>query len=210
MRVILIGFFLCISQAASATLMLDIDNSTGQLLGGKGLEVNGVTYDITFTDGTCIELFNGCDEATDFTLRTFSEAFAVGSAILRHMLVDTDKGLFDSNPELTEGISNTTTGIILVPYGIESIRENLFVRYVETVNFVDGWLEDDFTNISDITRAEQNWDTNPRDFLVFAMVSLSNEAAVISEPSSQFAFLLMLLVAYWLVISRTKQRKNNY
>ena len=60
------------SGAQAATL----DIVGGQLMGASGVLVDGNPYDVEFVDGTCIDLFSGCDEASDFTFHTRSESLA--------------------------------------------------------------------------------------------------------------------------------------
>jgi hypothetical protein len=43
--------------AAGPTLLV---NSSGQLTGATGVDVNGTLYDVTFVDGTCNSVFGGC------------------------------------------------------------------------------------------------------------------------------------------------------
>lgn len=40
-------------------------NSTGALIGAKGVNVAGTLYDVTFEGGTCASIFSGCDAASD-------------------------------------------------------------------------------------------------------------------------------------------------
>ncbi len=49
--------------AQAATL----DIVGGILHGASGVDVGGTLYDVEFLDGTCIVLFNGCDQSSDFT-----------------------------------------------------------------------------------------------------------------------------------------------
>ena len=42
----------------------------GQLMGASGVDVGGSLYDVQFLDGTCIDLYSGCDDVSDFTFQT--------------------------------------------------------------------------------------------------------------------------------------------
>ena len=89
----------------------------GQLLGASGVDVDGTLYNVEFLDGTCIALFNGCDESTDFTFQSEATADAAGAALMDQVFLDSALGLFDSNPELTAGCSNTFPScFVMTPY----------------------------------------------------------------------------------------------
>ena len=49
------------SNAYAATLNV-VD---GQLMGASNVSVDGSLYDVQFLDGSCIDLYNGCDEVSD-------------------------------------------------------------------------------------------------------------------------------------------------
>jgi hypothetical protein len=85
--------------AQSATLSV----VGGQLHGASDVLVDGSLYDVQFHDGTCIDLYNGCDEASDFTFQTATAAFSATIALLNQVFSDGPLGLFDSDPTLTEG-----------------------------------------------------------------------------------------------------------
>lgn len=100
-----------LSAAASvnaATLIVDDD---GQLRGASGVDVEGALYDVTFADGTCIELFSGCDEASDFNFSDLLLARAAGQALLDQVF----QGLQDTRPELTFGCEFEVVCTSLIP-----------------------------------------------------------------------------------------------
>ncbi|MCH9673739.1 MAG: hypothetical protein K0U93_20030 [Gammaproteobacteria bacterium] len=86
-----------------ATLLV----SNGTLIGARDVEVNGLLYDVAFRDGTCAELYNGCDENSDFTFHTPnndpSVSLAVTTALMTQVFVDGPAGQFDAVPGLTQG-----------------------------------------------------------------------------------------------------------
>ncbi len=102
-----LGIFLLTYSALSNGAILTIDN--GILMGATGVDVNGVLYDVSFIDGTCIELFDGCNENADFPfinpanlndgvlLQTAMEA------LLDQVFIDSPLGNFNTNPALTNG-----------------------------------------------------------------------------------------------------------
>ena len=75
----------------------------GQLMGASDVLVDGSLYDVQFLDGTCIDLYNGCDEASDFTFQTFAASLLASQALLDQVFLDGVSGLFDSVPNLTAG-----------------------------------------------------------------------------------------------------------
>ena len=48
-----------------------LDIQLNVLMGATDVQVGGTLYDVVFVDGTCIELFDGCDDLTDFVLPTY-------------------------------------------------------------------------------------------------------------------------------------------
>lgn len=60
---------LSISLTAHANVVLQTNGPT--LTGARGVLVNGVSYDVQFKEGSCSELFSGCDSASDFIFPSF-------------------------------------------------------------------------------------------------------------------------------------------
>jgi len=96
-----------IYSTSSYGVVLNIDG--GNLLGASGVNVEGTLYDVQFLDGTCIELYNGCDQNSDFPFTNTSDlndvalGSAAMSALLEQVFIDSALGLFDTNPGLTNG-----------------------------------------------------------------------------------------------------------
>ena len=80
---------------------LQID-SNGILTGATGVLVGGASYDVEFLDGTCAEVFAGCDDLSDFIFQTEADATAASQALLDMVFV----GDFDAHPELTQGCTH--------------------------------------------------------------------------------------------------------
>ena len=96
----------------------------GQLFGASGVDVGGTLYDVEFLDGSCITLFNGCDDVSDFTFQTSLAASVASQALLDQVFLDGPLGNFDSSPNLTNGCSiglASTRCWSLTPYGPSSI-----------------------------------------------------------------------------------------
>ncbi len=124
-------------------LALTIDGS-GQLMGATDVDVSGNLYNVSFLDGTCVDLYNGCDDLTDFTFNII-EAGIASQALLDTVLLDGAFGNFDSNPELTNGIEQSF-GYILTPYNryagsssVEAISVNNFSNPTVTDTAGDNW-----------------------------------------------------------------------
>ncbi|MBT8130698.1 MAG: VPLPA-CTERM sorting domain-containing protein [Gammaproteobacteria bacterium] len=96
-------FVLCLPlNSYSAELQID---GLGQLIGATGVVVNGLLYDVLFTnDGNCEDLYTGCDDAGDFSFNSLANATRASQALLDQVLVD----MFDTSPNLTIGCSNLT------------------------------------------------------------------------------------------------------
>ena len=99
-------FFACLLYSSSSIgAILNISNGT--LFGASDVDVNGVLYDVAFREGTCAELFNGCDQNSDFTFSNPTNNGALINAamlaLLEQVFIETPSYAFDSNPALTNG-----------------------------------------------------------------------------------------------------------
>ena len=88
---------LAVAQSASAATILV--NANGQLTGATGVNVQGTLYDVSFTDESCVTVYEGCDEVSDFLFTTQSAATAASQALLDQVFVDGPSGLFDTVPD---------------------------------------------------------------------------------------------------------------
>jgi len=78
----------------------DPERERGQLLGASSVDAGGTLYNVEFLDGTCIDLYSGCDEVSDFTFQSFGAAQLASQALLDQVFIDGVDGLFDSDPTL--------------------------------------------------------------------------------------------------------------
>ena len=129
--------------AAHSTPILQID-ADGLLTGATGVHVAGTLYDVEFVDGTCEDIFSGCDALTDFVFMTEGGADAASQALLDFVLIDGPLGLFDSDPSLTVGLEGVTSGedtsgLIITPYA--PAFDDFMVRVIAASN--------DFTDSED-------------------------------------------------------------
>lgn len=101
----------CISTLAvwgtASSAVIWIGDATG-LTGARNVDVGGTLYDVTFVDGTCGDLFDGCDDASDLMFTNARSARAASQALLDQVFLDTPAapGDYDSVPALTEGCSD--------------------------------------------------------------------------------------------------------
>jgi hypothetical protein len=95
-----------------------VDPTTGLLLGAEDVDVGGTLYDVLFVDGTCAELYSGCNEESDFTFTTLEEASAASQALLDQVFI----GDFDTDPSLTSGCESTTGNCaVWTPYELSGL-----------------------------------------------------------------------------------------
>lgn len=102
-------------------------NGSGILTGARNVEVGGTFYDVMFVDGTCHDLFAGCDAASDFQFATFADATAAANALLGQVFVDVPSiGNFDTHPELTLGCTDLLQCFAAIPTGVAAVGGIVF------------------------------------------------------------------------------------
>ena len=84
--VILVFAALTLMSAGAGAATLNVVG--GQLVGASGVDVDGTLYDVEFVDGTCVDLFNGCDESSDFMFTTEAAALMASQALLDQVLIN--------------------------------------------------------------------------------------------------------------------------
>ena len=99
------------SSAQAATLNV----VGGQLMGASNVLVDGSLYVVQFLDGSCIDLYNGCDESSDYTFQTMASAVLASQALLDQVFLDGVEGQFDSSPQLTNNCSFPSRCSTLTP-----------------------------------------------------------------------------------------------
>ena len=132
-----LGLFLMLilsSNTYSATLVIE----GGQLIGADGITFDGYTGSVRFVEGTCEDLFNGCDDASDLVFQSHTssnfEAEQLANAANFSLLNQVFNAfpLYDLNVELTFGCKEGTT----VALGWCSIRTPVFTNGNEFVAVV--------------------------------------------------------------------------
>ena len=114
-EIVSVGLWVLLAVPVSAVELVVVD---GALMGANEVEVNSALYDVRFLDGTCIELFAGCDELSDLTFTSLGSVTAATLALQNQVLVDGPSGAFGTDPELTNGCSDTQHCQVLTPFGI--------------------------------------------------------------------------------------------
>ena len=166
------------SPAAAAVLQV---NGSNQLTGATGVTVGGATYDVSFVDGTCAGLFNGCDNAAqDFAFTTQADAQAAALALLTQVLIDSGLGQFDTDYALTLGCATNinSTCAVLIPFATNGVSASV----AQALNTP---AQD--TNVIDAAPA-LNFDTGTAPQYVFTRFSLAAQA--VPEPGTWAMMLL--------------------
>lgn len=172
-----------------ASVMLNIDPGNNQLLGASGIEVNGTLYDVAFVQGSCQSVFSGCDEPGDFTFTTSADTETAMTALMNQVFAP--NLLYDTNPELTFGISNTNEGVLVTPWETTTqfytaVFFHNFTLAVGQVPFLFGQPDAVKINLIDPV----DIDSGTRDFLVYAVWS---ETPLVTQGVPLPATMLLLL-----------------
>ncbi len=109
--ILVLGVVLGAPHPSRADVMLDIQNNV--LVGASGVEVDGVTYNVQFVDGTCIAVFSGCDSVADFQFSSQDAAEKAAQALLDQVFL----GDFDTLAKFTQGCSDPESCVTFVPFG---------------------------------------------------------------------------------------------
>ena len=115
---LLICGFVSVSHAG--ILKLNVEN--GILTGADNVSVNGSLYNVRFLDGTCIDLFNGCDEDSDFLFNRELTAGAAANALLAQVFVG---GQFMDWTKIA-GCGSGEFCAVYTPYGFDVTRADEF------------------------------------------------------------------------------------
>jgi hypothetical protein len=162
------------SPAGAATL---ITNGNGKLTGATGVTVYGTSYDVEFVEGTCLSLFGGCDNASDFNFGP--EAEFAAQALFDQVFIDGPAGQFDTNPGQVFGCSGecsilipwlTVDGVFTAAYAYNATLDAADLTGLVSQNLID------------------RYDTTSDRFAVFARFTPS--AAAVPEPSTWAMMLL--------------------
>ena len=98
---------------AGGVQAVTLDIVGGQLMGASDVEVDGALYDVQFLEGSCIELYGGCDENSDFApMQDFATVEKALAALGAQVFVDTGVAgqEFSTNSNLTNGCNDASQG----------------------------------------------------------------------------------------------------
>jgi hypothetical protein len=163
---------------AAPTLIVD---AVGQLRGAQGVEVGGVLYNVTFTEGTCAQVFGTC-ETSSFTFQTQSEALLASQALLDQVFLDDAQGAFDSDAALTFGCDDTALCVPLTAYAVPGPVNEVGIANAQ--NRSPGEADPDRTD--GYSDREFKWNTGTNGYEVYAKWSQGSLAQDCSKPMVSF------------------------
>ncbi|NKB58813.1 MAG: PEP-CTERM sorting domain-containing protein [Alphaproteobacteria bacterium] len=170
-------------STAHAVPVLIID-SNGQLLGADDVDVDGSLFDVRFVDGTCVDLFGGCNENSDFDFPIAASATLAAQALLDQVFLDIVQGSFDSDPSLTHGCESIDSCLVVIPTGDGGVSQT------DTATALNDDLE-----VGDIVFFPSlgvNNDLTAFDTAVFASFTPSVSSQSVPEPATLILFALGL------------------
>ncbi len=182
MNMVLTTVLLILTSVANAGLIINTD---GKLTGATDILIQGEFYDVSFVDGTCENIFTGCDENIDFFWKTSTSALSASQALVEQVLNDGPLGNFDTSPELIFGCENEVLCQLSTPYNIKVID---FVEVSWINNFHDS------TPLSFISEPWNGW-SKDMDFSadVLRVYAKWSNATSVPEPSTLAIFSLGMI-----------------
>lgn len=176
----LITFAIVVSFASLTTVkaaILNVD-SAGQLIGAQNVDVNGTLFNVTFRDGSCASLFDGCDSASDFSFQSESDALAATLALFDQVLIDGPDGNFDTGIDDILGCTSNLICQSFIPFSLSSSGD-------VQLYFVDNRVTANITTSVGIQPIDL--DTIPLTSVNFVQFALVDTIAV-SEPATLLLF----------------------
>ncbi len=119
--------------AAHSAPILQVSN--GQLTGATGVNVDGTLWDVVFSDGAW-----DFSSGTGLPASTKAQADLFSQALLDQVLLDSTLGLFDSDPETTNGCENLNACIFWTPYLVDGPVTNFSLAFNQRA----GGVQSDF------------------------------------------------------------------
>ena len=129
--VMAVGLAMTAPKASAIDFVVD---NNGLLTDAKGVQVGGSLFDVSFIDGTCISVFDGCDEQSDFTFDNLADAEAASQALFDQVfVVNPDNGDdYDLDAGVIAGCGLAGGCNIRNPYGL--FDGGSFVKQYLTIN----------------------------------------------------------------------------
>lgn len=185
MRCCLLSLLMAYSSARA--LPVQKVDAVGNLIGATGVVVGSESFNVEFLDGTCVELFTGCDDPTDMVFLSVAAAQKAALALLSTVLVDGPLGAFDSQSGLIFGCKRGPGCVILTP-------NNFGITYIQTQNAWNAFEDSggdglDFT--TDVL-IEPLKDTTAEDFVTWAR--WSRGISPIPEPGTTYCLSIAGLI----------------
>lgn len=179
---------------AAAVLTTQVIGGINTLTGATGVVVSGISYDVTFQDGTCIQVFSGCDSPADFLFNTASSAQAASLQLVAQVFINGPVGQFDT-PGLTAGCSDNQTCYTFTPYSLaaDTVTTAVATNYVSDAGeagFIGNLLS---TGTDTATVSAWNW------------AVWSPSAQAVPEPNSLVLAGTAAFALAWL----QRRRRNN-
>lgn len=171
----------------SINAALLITDEFGALLGAELVEIDGEFYDLEFKDGSCTEIFSGCDSVDDFEFDVATAPLAT-QALLDQVLI----GIYDDQVELTFGCESTVFCTALLPVYAPP-------GFAQTTYYADNGSLDDFGSFN-VTSVF--WIDRDSDFSGLASSSDSRVFAVFNPsqvplPSAGVLFFLAISTLFF-------------
>jgi hypothetical protein len=191
-RILLATCLLASATFATAAPTLLVTN--GMLMGAKNVSVDGTLYNVSFKEGSCSSLFNGCLQSA-FAFNTPESAVAAARALLDQVFLDGPAGNFNSQSKTTFGCEES--------YCMNFIPYNVSFGGIE-VDFAYSQNSDSAT-LADIIRlaaVEADQDTSLYPDRNFAVFEIATPDATVPEPSTMA--LLGLALAGMTTLRRRK------
>lgn len=117
----------------SATLIIDY---SGQLIGANGIDISGTLYNVEFLDGTCAQIYNGCDTNNDFIFNS-NQAELASQALLSQVFLNSTTANFDSDTTLINGCESTEECLIYTAFGTGWEWGNVQIAYNSSTELND-------------------------------------------------------------------------
>jgi len=177
-------FLTIISPGLSVAAVMTFDGNN-QVTGATGLVVGDLgTYDVAFTEGSCINLFSGCDNAVeDFTFSTIEGARDAMKALAE--LIYVEDSIYDNDASLILGCE-TGLCVIATTFSFDEfgkVRTFVYSNRDEGSQYSDGFYT------SNLTKSRN---TTLMDWYTYAVWTPHGETTNVSEPSTLSLFMIPL------------------